>query len=126
MNPETARILVVEDDEILRDTLVEVMADEGHEVRPASNGREALDALDAWTPHLIVLDLMMPHMDAYEFRKHQLERGLAADARILILSAARDLERAAAVIGADACIGKPFRLLEVIEAVDRLVHDRAA
>lgn len=126
MSRETARILVVEDDDILRDTLIEVMTDEGHEARPASNGREALDALAAWTADLIVLDLMMPHMDAYEFRRQQLERGLAPDARILILSAARDLERAAAAIAADACIGKPFRLLEVIEAVDRLVHDRAA
>jgi CheY-like chemotaxis protein len=121
-----ARILVVEDDEILRDTLVEVMTDEGHEVRSSANGRDALATLVAWTPDLIVLDLMMPHMDAYEFRRHQLDRGLAPDARILILSAARDLQRAADVIGADAWIAKPFRLLEVIETVERLADEPAA
>lgn len=123
---DDARILVVEDDEILRETLLEVMRDEGYEVRAAANGRAALDALEEWEPGLIILDLMMPLMDAYEFRRRQQAEGLAAGARVLILSAARDLEGAAARIGADAWLAKPFRLLEVIEAVDRLVNERAA
>lgn len=126
MTSSAARILIVEDDEVLRDTLVEVMADEGHDVRSAANGHDALETLGAWTPDLIVLDLMMPHMDAYGFRRHQLDRNLAPQARILILSAARDIERAADTIGADAWIGKPFRLVEVIEAVNRLAHEPAA
>lgn len=126
MSGRAPRVLVVEDDEILRDTLVEVMGDEGHEVRAASNGEAALELLAAWEPDLIVLDLMMPLMDAYEFRRRQRAGGLAGDARVLILSAARDLEAAADRIGADAWLAKPFRLLEVIEAVDRLVNERAA
>ncbi len=126
MSDDAARILVVEDDEILRDTLVEVMRDEGHEVRSAANGHVALDALDGWEPGLIILDLMMPLMDAYEFRRRQQAEGLAGDARVLILSAARDLEHAAESIGADAWLAKPFRLLDVIEAVDRLVSEPAA
>jgi two-component system, OmpR family, response regulator len=126
MSGTPARILVVEDDEILRDTLVEVMTDEGHEVRSSANGRDALATLVAWTPDLIILDLMMPHMDAYEFRRLQLDGDLAPEARILILSAARDLQRAADAIGADAWIAKPFRLLEVIETVERLSDEPAA
>ena len=126
MSDEAARILVVEDDEILRDTLVEVMRDEGHEVRSAANGQAALDALDGWVPGVIILDLMMPLMDAYEFRLRQRAEGLAGDARVLVLSAARDLERAAGYIDADAWLAKPFRLLDVIEAVDRLVDEPAA
>ncbi|HSK92471.1 MAG TPA: response regulator [Candidatus Angelobacter sp.] len=121
-----ARVLVVEDDEILRDTLVEVLGDEGYDVRSASNGRAALEALDQWEPDVIVLDLMMPLMDAFEFRRHQVAADLAPQSRVLILSAARDLETAAEQIGADAWMAKPFRLLEVIEIVERLVREAAA
>ena len=120
------RVLVVEDDEILRDTLVEVLLDERYEVRPAANGHAALHLLGEWEPDVIVLDLMMPLMDAYDFRRHQREAGLAAEARVLIVSAARDLHVAAERIGADAWIAKPFRLLEMIEVVERLVGERAA
>jgi CheY-like chemotaxis protein len=126
MTGPNARILVVEDDEILRDTLEEVMIDEGHEVRSAGNGLVALELLESWTPELIILDLMMPYMDAYEFRVRQRARELAPDAPILILSAARDLQGAADRIAADAWLPKPFRLTEVIDTVDRLLRDRVA
>lgn len=126
MSEEPARVLVVEDDGILRDTLVEVIGDEGYDVRTAANGHAALEALDGWEADVIILDLMMPIMDAYEFRRRQHDAGLAADARILILSAARDLEAASDRIGADAWIAKPFRLLDVLDVVERLVRDRAA
>ena len=126
MSARSGRVLVVEDDEILRDTLVEIMADEGHEVRGAANGQAALDQLAVWEPDVIVLDLMLPLVDAYEFRRRQRGDGLADGAKVLILSAARDLEAAADHIGADAWLAKPFRLLEVIEAVERLSNGSAA
>lgn len=126
MSAAGGRVLVVEDDEILRETLAEVMLDEGHEVRAAANGKAALEALDSWQPDLIILDLMMPLMDAYEFRRRQRAQGMAPEARVLILSAARDLGVAASRIGADAWIGKPFRLGEVIRAVERLLGERRA
>ena len=126
MNERRARILVVEDDEILRDTLSEVIGDEGHEVRTAPNGQAALSVLAEWPADLIVLDVMMPVMDAFEFRRRQLQDGLVTDARVLILSAMRELDAAAERIGADAWLPKPFRLLEVLDAVDRLARDPAA
>lgn len=126
MSEDPGSVLVVEDDPILRDTLVEVLHDELYEVRSAANGRAALDLLGEWEPDVIVLDLMMPSMDAYDFRRHQQDAGLATGARVLIVSAARDLHIAAERIGADAWIAKPFRLVEVIEVVERLVGERAA
>ena len=65
------RILVVEDDPSLRETLAEVLEDDGHEVRVAEDGEAALEAIHEWTPELIVLDLMMPRMDGYAFRQAQ-------------------------------------------------------
>jgi DNA-binding response OmpR family regulator len=115
------RILVVEDDEALRETLTEVMADEGHEARAAANGADALEALRDWTPDVIVLDVMMPTMDAYEFRQRQRATPGRADARVLVLSAARDLADVAARLAADEWLTKPFALAEVIGAVDRLL-----
>jgi CheY-like chemotaxis protein len=123
---QPTRVLLVEDDVSLRDTLVEVLADEGHEVRSAPDGAIALQELRGWDVDVIVLDIMTPVMDAFEFRRHQLAEGVAPDARILILSAGRELQRAAERIGADAWLSKPFRLLDVIEAVERLADDSAA
>ena len=58
------RILVVEDDESLREALVEVLGDEGHEVRAAEHGAEALEILHGGLrPQLILSDLMMPVVD---------------------------------------------------------------
>ncbi len=126
MTDQPTRVLLVEDDVSLRDTLVEVLADEGHEVRSAPDGAIALQELRGWDVDVIVLDIMTPVMDAFEFRRHQLAEGVAPDARILILSAGRELQRAAERIGADAWLSKPFRLLDVIEAVERLADDSAA
>lgn len=126
MTDQPARVLLVEDDVSLRDTLAEVLADEGHEVRSAPNGAIALLQLRGWDADVIVLDIMTPVMDAFEFRRQQLAEGVAADARILILSAGRELQRAADRIGADAWLPKPFRLLDVIETVERLADDSAA
>lgn len=119
-----ARVLVVEDDAVLRETLAEVMADEGHDVRSAADGHGALAAMNRWDPDVIVLDLMMPGMDAEELRRRQRTDGVASDARVLIVSAAYDLASAAERLDADAWLAKPFRLFEVIEAVERLLPDR--
>ncbi len=121
MTPVRKRILVVEDDDTLRETLTEVLLDEGHDVRAAAHGHEALTQLDGWEPHLILLDLMMPTMDAYAFRTRQRELGIALGAQTILISAARDLESAAETLHADGWIAKPFLLADVIDAVDRVL-----
>lgn len=120
------RILVVEDDESLREALLEVLGDEGHEVRAAEHGAEALETLDGWEPELLVLDLMMPVMDAFEFRDRQRQQEAALSARVLVLSAARDVGGAAERLDADAYLAKPFRLDEMLSTVDRLLDDHRA
>lgn len=125
MNEPRTRILVVEDEPTLRETLAEVLIDEGHEVRAAAHGDEALDHLDGWVPDLILLDLMMPTMDAHEFRERQRQLGIAPRAQTLVISAALGIEVAAERLGADAWIAKPFLLDEVVEAVDRLLETSA-
>lgn len=125
MSERDSRILVIEDDPTLRDTLAEVFLDEGHEVRSAAHGDEALDHLDGWVPDVILLDIMMPTMDAYEFRERQRQLAVAPMAQTLVISAARDIEAAAERLEATAWIAKPFLLDDVIDAVDRLLERSA-
>jgi DNA-binding response OmpR family regulator len=54
------RILVVDDDALIRDPLATALGDEGYAVKVARDGRAALDTMDVWRPDVIVLDLMMP------------------------------------------------------------------
>jgi CheY-like chemotaxis protein len=64
-------VLVVDDDEVMRDALVTLLSGEGYEVVTASNGREALDRLRETTPSVILLDYAMPVMDGLAFREAQ-------------------------------------------------------
>ena len=70
----TAKILVVDDDDETRMMFTTLLEMQGYAVRAARNGFEALNALDADRPGVILLDLMMPVMDGFEFRRKQLER----------------------------------------------------
>jgi two-component system chemotaxis response regulator CheY len=122
----TGRILVVEDDELLREALAEVLTDDGHEVRTATNGAEALGELERWEAEVIVLDLMMPVLDGFAFRDEQRRRDLRTDVPVLVLSAVRDLDGAAERIAAAASLPKPFRLEDVLASVSALLGARAA
>jgi CheY-like chemotaxis protein len=91
--PPTA--LVVDDDLGCREVLAEFLRIWGFEVESAANGREALERLhelhDAdLPPSVILLDLMMPEMSGWEFRREQLRDPRLADIPVVIVSAARD------------------------------------
>jgi two-component system response regulator MprA len=119
------RVLVVDDDPTLRETLGEVLTDEGYEVRVAQNGRDALEELDRWETDLVILDVMMPVMDAYGFRATLAERRELMPP-VILLSAAPGLGSAAHDLGAVEVIAKPFRLHELLEGVRRALASRSA
>ena len=75
---EDPRILVVEDDEDAREAMVALLQMKGYRAVPAGNGKEALDYLhQAPVPDLIILDLWMPVMDGWQFRREQSQRSAA-------------------------------------------------
>jgi DNA-binding response OmpR family regulator len=115
-----SRVLVVEDDETLRETIGDVIADDGHEVRVAVDGIDALAKSEGWDPDLVILDVMLPRMDAFQFREHQLAAG-GGHAKVLLVSAAPDLAAAAARLDADAWLPKPFSIDAMIAAVNELL-----
>src|SRR5262245_16483221 len=93
-------VLIVEDDADLRDMMAQLLALEGFQTMAVSNGREALDYLrnlhNGDAPDLILLDLMMPEMDGWEFRRHQQADPKLADVPVVVLTAL-DQSRAAGV-----------------------------
>src|ERR671931_2913097 len=114
--PSRSRVLVVDDDPALRETLGEVLSDDGFDVPLAENGHEALHRLDGWQADVVILDLMMPIMDAYAFRAALVENRSPMPP-VILLSAAPGLDTAAAEFRAGGVIPKPFRLSELLEKV---------
>src|SRR6185436_19724926 len=90
-------VLVVEDDEGLRDMMAQLLTLEGFQTATVANGQEALAYLHTSSrPEVILLDLMMPVMDGWEFRRHQQADPDLAGVPVIVLSAL-DQVRAAGV-----------------------------
>ena len=112
-------VLIVEDDEDLREMMAQLLTLEGFDAATVANGREALDYLrhNSTVPDVILLDLMMPVMDGWEFRRRQKADPALAPVPVIVLSA---LDQArAANLDATAFLKKPLdfdRLLMLVRA----------
>ena len=124
LSPMPRRVLVVDDDEAIRDLLDDVLELEGYESRTAEDGAAALQLAAEWTPDLIVLDLMMPKMDGWQFREAQRELPHLRDVPVLVVSASQRARDAYRELGASAVVAKPFDLEELISTIDRLANQR--
>ncbi|HEY6147811.1 MAG TPA: response regulator [Thermoanaerobaculia bacterium] len=116
---ERPRLLVVEDDPDLRDALSDALSASGYDVDCAVNGREALDYLEtAAPPCVVLLDLMMPVMNGWEFRAEQKGNAKLASIPVVVLTAEtrRDLNAELAV---DDCLHKPVQLGRLLSVIAR-------
>lgn len=110
-------ILVVEDDPNISFAIGLLLEDEGYSVYRAENGSAALDQLKQHgTPQLILLDMIMPVMDGWQFAK-EFAKLYDSKAPILVMSAAADVEQRAKDIGASGWIGKPFTLDDLLKQI---------
>jgi CheY-like chemotaxis protein len=119
------RILLVDDDESIRQVVSILLVDEGYVIGSVGNGQAALDLLDTFEPDLIVLDLRMPVMDGWEFvRRYRARAG--PHAPIIAFVAALHAEQEQTEIGAVGLLAKPFDLDELLEVVDRALEQVGA
>ena len=111
-------VLIVDDDPDIRDSLREVLEDEGYEVATVANGREALDHLKASNPRpcVILLDLMMPVMDGWQFRKEQKQDPEIAGIPLVVITATG---KRPVLIDAAELVMKPLDLERLLQAVER-------
>ena len=114
-------VLIVEDDADLRDMMAQLLSLEGYQTAVVGNGREALDYLQhEQAPDLILLDLMMPVMDGWEFRRLQQANPALAGVPVVVLSAL-DHQRSSTVDAA-AVLKKPLDFDRLLQLVRRYCH----
>jgi CheY-like chemotaxis protein len=107
-------VLVVDDDQDIREAVVEAISDAGYTVAAAANGREALDAMRANRPCVVVLDLMMPVMDGWEVvAQMDLDPTLAGVPVCVVSAHDKDPPRN------DAMLRKPVSLARLLAAIEQ-------
>ena len=114
-------VLVVEDDDSNREALSDFLRDEGYPVVATSNGQEAMHYLrgQGTAPGVILLDLMMPVMNAWEFRALQRQDPRLAAIPVILLSAGYRVEEQASSFGAACVLRKPPDLDQLLAEIAR-------
>ena len=113
-------VLIVDDDHDIRDTLADVLTDEGFEVASAADGFEALEYLRSHpSPDLILLDWMMPRCDGARFREEQRSDASIASVPVILLTA--DTRKNDTVRQTDAAdyLAKPVKLEELLAKLEQ-------
>lgn len=115
----TASILIADDDPNILLALRYLMQREGHDVRTANDGQEALDAMAQAAPDLVLLDVMMPRASGYDVCRTLRASSAYDSVRVVMLTAkGREADqRAGLALGADAYICKPFAIADVVACV---------
>jgi CheY-like chemotaxis protein len=116
-------VLIVEDDADIRGAIVDALGTCGIDSIEAANGRDALDRLrgPGARPRVILLDIMMPLMDGWQFRAAQRSDPALADIPVVVLTAVGDAEQHARDMDAAGALKKPVRLTDLLDTVERLL-----
>jgi len=122
---ERKRILIVDDDPIIVETLVQALEEDEHdyEIISASDGFEAGIQVNHFKPHLLILDIMMPDIKGFDVCKKIKSDPATSDTKIIVLSAYLDDEKFQKMIenGADLCFSKPLPLPQLKKWVAQLL-----
>jgi DNA-binding response OmpR family regulator len=122
------RVLVAEDEPNIVESLTFLLERAGFEVTVETDGRQALDAVIRQTPHVLVLDVMLPELDGYEVLRRLRAERTCQGLPVLMLTAKSQREDREAALegGADLFMTKPFANAEIVAAVQRLAEGRLA
>ncbi len=115
------RILVIDDEKQLRRLLADALELEGFFVTTAADGREALASIDRLRPDAIILDLMMPVMNGWDFLAACRTKPSCRDVPIIVTSAHPRLDELRPSLGVSASFAKPYDLDMLIASILRLI-----
>jgi C4-dicarboxylate-specific signal transduction histidine kinase len=121
--PVGYRILLVEDDADLRAALGDALAASGHTVVYATDGADGLRKMSACRPDVVVLDLMMPALDGWQFRVAQRSDPALAATPVVVISASNS--PTAAAVDADLYLKKPLDANTLLRAIDDVINANA-
>lgn len=117
-------ILIVDDDPDIREMLAALLEDDGYTVTQCANGREALNYLRAVAvpPCTVLLDLMMPICDGWQFRSEQLADQAIATVPVVLLSAIGNLQQEVGRLHPAAFLAKPVDINELLNTIAGFCH----
>jgi CheY-like chemotaxis protein len=120
MGPADRNVLIVEDDADIREALTQILEDEGYGVTSAANGLDAMGLLRTRPkPCVILLDLMMPVMNGWQFRSEQQRDSALAGIPVVIISADNAARRDTVAAGVQGFLQKPIELDDLLSVVAR-------
>ena len=122
---EGSTVLVVDDDAAIREMLVQLLEEAGHQVLEASDGVEGIEATRRNQPDVIILDLMMPRLNGFDCAAALKSDPLCRHIPIMMLTVLKEAQRAFG-LGVDAYQTKPFDDQKVLLEVQRLLDKRKA
>ena len=122
-NNHRPTILLVEDDDIIRDLIILSLAKQNYEIVTANNGRDALARFQAYSPDLVILDILLPWMNGLDVLRYWREKEVLGHTPVLIISALgnREIVEEALDTGARDFLLKPFDKNVLIERLHRLL-----
>jgi CheY-like chemotaxis protein len=117
--PSRRRVVVIDDDTDIVESIAIVLEGAGYDAEASSNGKEALDRVRAERPCLILLDLMMPGMNGWQFRAEQLQDATISSIPVVVMTGFPAAAENAKSLGASACLKKPIDLDDLLDTVAR-------
>ncbi len=117
----TGKVLVVEDDDSLRDVVCTVLEMEGYVVFGAGTGQAALDQVEKNTPEVILLDVSLPQMDGAAFFAELERLKLEARPKVIVLTADTRGRQIADDIGASGYMEKPFSIPALLQQIEQIL-----
>lgn len=118
------RILIVDDNAVLTDGLAGILRLEGYAVDCTTNGAEALEAIARDRPSVVLLDMHMPVLDGAGFVRALKAQGIQVP--IIGMTWSKEADEAAKEVDADAWVGKPFLLAQILPTIKRLCAEPSA